>query len=393
MSMAERNLNFDEIVERRGTDCMKYDFAKRRGKPEDVLPLWVADMDFKTSSYVVDALIERAEHGIFGYSDTQEEYFNAVAGWMERHHHWKIREEWLIKTPGVVFALAMAVKAFTEPGDSVLVQQPVYYPFSEVIRDNDRVIVSSDLILGEDNRYHIDLEDFEKQIVDHDVKLFLLCNPHNPSGRVFTKEELTGMGDLCVKYGVKVVSDEIHNDFVFQGEHTVFASVKKEYEDICVVCTSPSKTFNLASMLISNIFIPGEEMRKKFQHEVDAAGISQLSALGIVAAQTAYKKGDEWYHAMLSYVRENITYLKTYVADHMPGVNVIDGEGTYLLWLDFRKTGIDPDELDRRIIYDAKLWLDSGKIFGKTGAGFQRINVAAPRKTVEECLERIRRIL
>ncbi len=393
MSMAERNLNFDEIVERRGTDCLKYDFAKRRGKPEDVLPLWVADMDFKTSSYVVDALIERTEHGIFGYSDTQEEYFNAVAGWMERHHHWKIREEWLIKTPGVVFALAMAVKAFTEPGDSVLIQQPVYYPFSEVIRDNDRVIVSSDLILGEDNRYHIDLEDFEKQIVDHDVKLFLLCNPHNPSGRVFTKEELTGMGDLCVKYGVKVVSDEIHNDFVFQGEHTVFASVKKEYEDLCVVCTSPSKTFNLASMLISNIFIPGEEMRKKFQHEVDAAGISQLSALGIVAAQTAYKKGDEWYHAMLSYVRENITYLKTYVADHMPGVNVIDGEGTYLLWLDFRKTGIDPAELDRRIIYDAKLWLDSGKIFGKTGAGFQRINVAAPRKTVEECLERIRRIL
>lgn len=391
--MAERNLNFDEIVERRGTDCLKYDFAKRRGKPEDVLPLWVADMDFKTSSYVVDALIERAEHGIFGYSDTQEEYFNAVAGWIERHHHWKIREEWLIKTPGVVFALAMAVKAFTEPGDSVLIQQPVYYPFSEVIRDNDRVIVSSDLILGEDNRYHIDLEDFEKQIVDHDVKLFLLCNPHNPSGRVFTKEELTGMGDLCVKYGVKVVSDEIHNDFVFQGEHTVFASVKKEYEDLCVVCTSPSKTFNLASMLISNIFIPGEEMRKKFQHEVDAAGISQLSALGIVAAQTAYKKGDEWYHAMLSYVRENITYLKTYVADHMPGVNVIDGEGTYLLWLDFRKTGIDPAELDRRIIYDAKLWLDSGKIFGKTGAGFQRINVAAPRKTVEECLERIRRIL
>lgn len=391
--MAERNLNFDEIVERRGTDCLKYDFAKRRGKPENVLPLWVADMDFKTSSYVVDALIERTEHGIFGYSDTQEEYFNAVAGWMERHHHWKIREEWLIKTPGVVFALAMAVKAFTEPGDSVLIQQPVYYPFSEVIRDNDRVIVSSDLILGEDNRYHIDLEDFEKQIVDHDVKLFLLCNPHNPSGRVFTKEELTGMGDLCVKYGVKVVSDEIHNDFVFQGEHTVFASVKKEYEDLCVVCTSPSKTFNLASMLISNIFIPGEEMRKKFQHEVDAAGISQLSALGIVAAQTAYKKGDEWYHAMLSYVRENITYLKTYVADHMPGVNVIDGEGTYLLWLDFRKTGIDPDELDRRIIYDAKLWLDSGKIFGKTGAGFQRINVAAPRKTVEECLERIRRIL
>ena len=391
--MAERNLNFDEIVERRGTDCLKYDFAVKRGKPEDVLPLWVADMDFKTSSYVEDALIERVKHGIFGYSDTQETYFHAVAGWMERHHHWKIEENWLIKTPGVVFALAMAVKAFTKAGDSVLIQQPVYYPFSEVIRDNDRVIVSNDLILGEDDRYHIDLADFEKQIVEHDVKLFLLCNPHNPSGRVFTKEELTAMGDICVKYGVTVVSDEIHNDFVFQGEHTVFASIKKEFEDICVVCTSPSKTFNLASMMISNIFVPNEALRRKFKHQVDAAGISQLGVLGLVATQAAYEKGDEWYENMLAYVRDNIAYVKQYVKDNMPGVNVIDGEGTYLLWLDFRATGIDADELDRRIIYDAKLWLDSGKIFGKTGAGFQRINVAAPRKTVAECMERIKKVL
>ena len=293
----------------------------------------------------------------------------------------------------MVFALAMAVKAFTKAGDSILIQQPVYYPFSEVIRDNDRVIVSNDLILGDDNRYHIDLADFEKQIVEHDVKLFLLCNPHNPSGRVFTKEELTAMGDICVKHGVTVVSDEIHNDFVFRGEHTVFASIKKEFEDICVVCTSPSKTFNLASMMISNIFVPNKELRQKFQHQVDAAGISQLGVLGLVATQTAYEKGDEWYESMLKYVWENIAYVKKYVKDNMPGVNVIDGEGTYLLWLDFRGTGIDADELDRRIIYDAKLWLDSGKIFGKTGTGFQRINVAAPRKTIEECMKRIEGIL
>ena len=273
--MPERNLNFDEIVNRRGTDCLKYDFAVRRGMPEDVLPLWVADMDFKTTSYVEDAVIERTKHGIFGYSESGEEYFKEVAGWMRRHHNWEIRPEWLIKTPGVVFALAMAVKAFTEKGDSVLIQQPVYYPFSEVIRDNGRVVVSNDLYLGEDNRYHIDLADFEKKIVEYHVKLFLLCSPHNPTGRVFTKEELTAMGDLCVKHGVKVVSDEIHNDFVFQGEHTVFASVKKEYEEISVICTSPSKTFNLASMLISNIFIPNRELRQRFRHEVDAAGISQ----------------------------------------------------------------------------------------------------------------------
>lgn len=391
--MPERNLNFDEIINRRGTDCLKYDFAVRRGMPEDVLPLWVADMDFKTTSYVEDAVIERTKHGIFGYSESGEEYFKAVAGWMRRHHNWEIRPEWLIKTPGVVFALAMAVKAFTEKGDSVLIQQPVYYPFSEVIRDNGRVVVSNDLYLGEDKRYHIDLADFEKKIVKYHVKLFLLCSPHNPTGRVFTKEELTAMGDLCVKHGVKVVSDEIHNDFVFQGEHTVFASVKKEYEEISVICTSPSKTFNLASMLISNIFIPNRELRQRFRHEVDAAGISQLSVLGLVAAKVAYAQGDKWYEQMMSYVGENIRYVKEYVKENLPGVTVIDGEGTYLLWLDFRGCGPDPEELDRRIIYEAKLWLDSGKIFGHTGAGFQRINVAAPRAVLTECLERIRKVL
>ena len=361
--------------------------------PEDVLPLWVADMDFKTSSYVEDALIERTKHGIFGYTETQDAYFEALAGWMESRHNWKIKPKWLIKTPGVVFALAMAVKAFTEAGDAVLIQQPVYYPFSEVIRDNGRVVVSNDLYLGEDNRYYIDFEDFEQKIIEHHVKLFLLCSPHNPTGRVFTREELTRLGDICLKHQVLVVSDEIHHDFVFSGVHTVFAAVKKEYEKISVICTAPSKTFNLASMLISNIFIPDQELRRRFYHQVAAAGISQLSALGLTAAQAAYEKGGEWYDNMMAYVKENIAYTKSYVEKNLPGVRMIDGEGTYLVWLDFRGTGIDAEELDRRIIYDAKLWLDSGKIFGKTGAGFQRINVAAPRQTVEECLERIRGIL
>lgn len=391
--MPERNLNFEEIIDRKGTDCLKYDFAKKRNMPEDVLPLWVADMDFKTSSYVEDDLIERTKHGIFGYTETQDAYFEALAGWMESRHNWKIKPEWLIKTPGVVFALAMAVKAFTEAGDAVLIQQPVYYPFSEVIRDNGRVVVSNDLYLGEDNRYYIDFEDFEQKIIEHHVKLFLLCSPHNPTGRVFTREELTRLGDICLKHQVLVVSDEIHHDFVFNGDHTVFADVKKEYEKISVICTAPSKTFNLASMLISNILIPDQELRHRFCHQVAAAGISQLSALGLTAAQAAYEKGGEWYDNMMAYVKENIAYTKSYVEKNLPGVRMIDGEGTYLVWLDFRGTGIDTEELDRRIIYDAKLWLDSGKIFGKTGAGFQRINVAAPRQTVEECLERIRGIL
>ena len=388
--MAEKNLNFDEIADRKGTDCLKYDFAVRRGMPEDVLPLWVADMDFKTSSYVEEALIERVKHGVFGYSEVGSKYFETVAKWMKTHHNWEVQPQWLIKTPGVVFALAMAVKAYTKEGDAVLIQQPVYYPFSEVIEDNSRVIVSNDLYLGEDNRYHIDFEDFERKIVNNKIKLFLLCNPHNPSGRVFTREELTRMGDICLKYGVIVVSDEIHNDFIFKGEHTVFSNVKKEYEDIAVICTSPSKTFNLASMLISNIFIPNRRLKAKFRKAVDAAGISQLGVLGLVATETAYEKGEEWYEAMLTYIRSNIDFVKNYVKEQLPGVNVIDGEGTYLLWLDFRKTGLNVKELDRRIVYDAKLWLDSGKIFGKTGEGFERINVATSRAVIRECLERIK---
>ncbi|MBR1743157.1 MAG: PatB family C-S lyase, partial [Lachnospiraceae bacterium] len=314
--MAERNLNFDEIIERRETDCLKYDFAKRRGMPEDVLPLWVADMDFKTSSYIEDALVERSRHPIFGYSEVQEKYFQAVAGWMKRHHDWEVSERWLIKTPGVVFALAMAVQAYTEKGDAVLIQQPVYYPFSEVIEDNERVVVSNDLILGEDHKYHIDFTDFEEKIVQHKIKLFLLCNPHNPSGRVFTEEELIRMGDICLKYGVIVVSDEIHHDFVFQGKHRVFASVKKEFEDISIICTSPSKTFNLASMLISNIFIPNRTLKKRFRKQVGAAGTSQLSILGLVATEAAYRDGEEWYQAMHAYIEKNIRYVREYVAEN-----------------------------------------------------------------------------
>ncbi len=388
-NMAERNLNFDRIINRKNTRCLKYDFAKRRGMPEDVLPLWVADMDFETSSYIEDALVERAKEGIFGYSEVQIPYFEIVKDWQVRHHKWNIEEKWLIKTPGVVFALAMAVKAFTDPGDNVLIQQPVYYPFSEVISDNGRNIVSNTLYLGEDNRYHIDFEDFENKIVNENIKLFLHCNPHNPVGRVWSEKELTRLGDICVKHNVIVVSDEIHNDFILKGEHTVFANIKKEFEDISIICTSPSKTFNLASMMISNIFIPNSTLRSRYRKELDAAGISQLGVMGLVACEAAYKDGEEWYQAMLKYIKENVEFTRRFVEEKMHGVKMIDLEGTYLVWLDFRGTGIDADELDNIIINKAKLWLDSGKIFGDCGRGFQRINVACPRSVLNEALVRI----
>lgn len=387
--MAERNLNFDRVINRKNTRCLKYDFAVQRGMPADVLPLWVADMDFETSSYIEDALVERAKEGIFGYSEVQAPYFEIVKNWMKKHHDWEPEESWLIKTPGVVFALAMAVKAFTEPGDSVLLQLPVYYPFSEVIRDNGRRIVSNTLYLGDDNRYHIDFEDFEKKIVEEHVKLFFLCSPHNPVGRVWSREELVRMGDICLKHHVLVVSDEIHNDFVFKGQHHVFVGLKKEYQDITMTCTAASKTFNIASMMISNIFIPNEELRAKFKHQLDAAGISQLGVMGLVATEAAYSKGEEWYEAMLSYVKANIDFTRDFVEKHLPGVRMVDIEGTYLVWLDFKGTGLGVDELEDLIVNKAKLWLDSGKIFGESGRGFQRINVACPRSVLEEALGRI----
>jgi cystathionine beta-lyase len=389
----ERNLDFNAIIDRRNTNCLKYDFAKRRGMPEDVLPLWVADMDFQTSSYIQDALKKTVDHGIFGYSEVQGEYFEVLKGWMKRHYNWDICEKWLIKTPGVVFALAMAVKAFTNPGDGVLIQQPVYYPFSEVIADNNREIVSNTLVLGEDNKYHIDFEDFERKIVDHNIKLFFLCSPHNPVGRVWTKEELIRLGDICVKHQVIVVSDEIHADFAFCGTHQVFAGLKKEYADITITCTAPSKTFNVAGLQISNILIPNPELKHTFRREVDKAGYSQLNVMGLVACQAAYSQGEEWYQAMYAYVKENIAFTKQYVEENLPGVKMVDHEGTYLVWLDFRGTGLDADTLDNLIIHEAKLWLDSGKIFGDSGRGFQRINVACPRSVLEEALTRIKNIL
>ncbi len=388
--MAEKNLDFDLIVDRRNTKCLKYDFAVERGMPKDVLPLWVADMDFRTSSYIQEALIRQTEHGIFGYSEGKEEYFEAVKGWILKRHGWEVKSSWLVKTPGIVFALAMAVQAFTAYGDAVLIQSPVYYPFSEVIADNGRKIVSNTLVYGEDNRYHIDFQDFEEKIVQNKIRLFFLCNPHNPVGRVWTKEELIRLGDICLKHGVIVVSDEIHSDFAFVGKHNVFAALKKEYEDITITCTSPSKTFNIAGAQISNIFVPNAVLRKALKAQIDAAGYSQLNVFGLVACEAAYRYGEEWYQAMKKYVGDNIRFTKEYVTDNIPKVSMVEHEGTYLVWLNFRELGLDSEELEKLIIDKAGLWLDSGKIFGDSGIGFQRINVACPRSILAEALERIK---
>ena len=391
--MSERNLNFDEKINRKGTKCLKYDFAKERGKSDDMLPLWVADMDFPTAPGIQKSLSDAVAHGIYGYSEGKDDYFQAAAGWYEKHFGWKVEKEWLIKTPGVVFALAMAVKAYTKEGDAVLLQQPVYYPFSEVITDNHRRLINSPLQQIE-GHYEINFEEFEQKIVEENVKLFLMCSPHNPVSRVWTAEELTKMGDICIKHGVTVVSDEIHEDFVFgDHQHTVFATIKKEFEQNSVTCTSPAKTFNLAGLQVSNIFIPNGTLRAAFRKQVDAAGYSQLNAMGLTACEAAYTHGETWYQAMMRYVESNIAFVRDYLKKELPQIKLIEPEGTYLLWLDFRALGMTEKERENLIVNQAKLWLDSGAIFGQVGEGFERINVACPRATIKEALDRLKAVL
>lgn len=387
--MSERNLDFDTVIDRKNTYSLKYDIGKMENMPEDVLPLWVADMDFKVSSHIQDVLFRQIEHGIFGYSDVHEEYYEAVKGWMKRRHDWDVESEWLIKTPGVVFALAMAVKAFTNEGDSVLIQQPVYYPFGNVVNNNGRKVVSNTLIQDGNGKYIIDYEDFERKIISENIKLFILCNPHNPVGRVWSEEELIRLGDICYKHKVIVVSDEIHADFVFKGKHNVFANLKKEYEEISVIATAPSKTFNIAGLQVSNIFIPNKALRDKLEKEIVATGYFEINIMGLLAAKAAYEHGDEWYEAMREYIAGNIAYTKAFIDEKIPGVKLVENEGTYLLWLDFKALKLSHEELEDLIVNKAKLWLDGGKMFGESGSGFQRINVACPRKILTEALVRL----
>ncbi len=382
--------DFDKVVDRRGTNCLKYDFALERGKHEGILPFWVADMDFETAPAVVERLQKTVAGGIYGYTDTKEDYDQAIINWYEKYFHWSPKREWLIKTPGVVFALAAAVRAYTKEGDKVLIQQPVYYPFKEVIADNKREVVSAPLSLV-DGHYEIDFEELEEKLSDEKVKLFLLCSPHNPVGRVWKEEELRKIGDLCIQYNVITVSDEIHGDFTYPGyTHHVFASLGEKYAKNSVICTAPSKTFNIAGLQVSNIFIPNDSLRRRFQVAVNQAGYSQLNMLGLVACQAAYEEGREWLEELKIYLKKNLDFVREYLQENLPQIHLIEPEGTYLIWLDFRELGLAENELEDLIVNKANLWLDSGAIFGKVGEGFERINIACPRSLLEEALNNLK---
>lgn len=383
--------DFDEQIERRGSDCLKYDFAVERGMPEDILPLWVADMDFRTAPCITERIQKDAAFGIFGYTDSKDDYFETLSKWYKTYFNWKVEKDWLVKTPGIVFAIATAVSAFTKEGDSILIQQPVYYPFSSVIRNNNRRLVNNELVL-EDGRYEMDLEDFEKKIVQEKVKLFILCSPHNPVGRVWTEEELRRIGEICLKYDVKIVSDEIHSDFVYPGfVHHVLTTVNERFRDISIVCTAPSKTFNLAGLQVSNVWIPNPELRRVFEQKISAVGYSEVNMLGLHACQAAYEGGREWLEQLKEYLKGNLDFVRNYLKENIPQIKLIEPEGTYLVWLDCRELGLSEKELEQFIAQKAKLWLDDGVIFGKAGEGFERVNIACPRATLKEALERLKK--
>lgn len=381
--------NFDEIIDRRNTDCLKYDFAVERGKPADVLPLWVADMDFRTAPHIIEKAVADASLGIYGYTESKDDYFQAVANWYRTYFDWNVEKKWLVKTPGIVFAIGLAIKALTKEGDGVMIQQPVYYPFSEVIKDNDRKLVNNALVLR-NGHYEIDFEDFEQKIIQEQVKLFVLCSPHNPVGRVWTKEELQKIGEICLKYGVKVVSDEIHSDFVYgDRKHYVFTTVDPRFEEFSIVCTAPSKTFNLAGLQASNIFIPNVQIRKAFLKQMSAVGYSQLNMIGLHACKAAYETGREWLEELKVYLKGNLDFVREYLEQNLPQIKLIEPEGTYLIWLDCRALGLPEAKLEHLIVHEAKLWLDSGAIFGKDGEEFERINIACPRAILEEACKRL----
>lgn len=381
---------FDEIIDRRNTNSEKYDFAIERGKPMDALPLWVADMDFRAPEEVLDALQQAVAHGIFGYSEVKTEYYQAIAGWFTKFFNWTPKEDWLLKTPGVVFAINAAIRGLTEKRDAIMIQTPVYYPFAKSIRLNDRVVIENELVYT-DGRYVMDFEDMEAKIKEHHVKMFILCSPHNPVGRVWTKRELTKFSEICLKYHVIMVSDEIHCDFTYEGHpHTILASLSDAVADQCIVCTAPSKTFNLAGLQTSNIFIKNEFMRRRlFDAAFCQTGYYEINSLGLVASKAAYEKGEKWLFELKDYLKDNLEFVREFIKTRIPKIRLVEPDGTYLIWLDCSGLLLNDIELDELILHKAKLWVDPGTMFGSKSGQFQRVNITCPRSILKRALEQL----
>ena len=381
--------NFDEIIPRRGTNSYKWDSAG----DADVLPMWVADMDFRTAPPVVEALRKRVEHGIFGYVRVPDAYYAAVTNWFARRHDWQIEKEWIIYTTGVVPALSAVIKALTAPGDKVMVQTPVYNCFFSSIRNNGCGMITNPLIYR-NGTYQIDFADLEQKAADPSVKVLLLCNPHNPAGRVWTKQELTRIGDICIRNNVWVVADEIHCELVFPGHTYIpFASISQEFLMHSVTCTSPSKAFNLAGLQIANIISADTDIRTKIDKAININEVCDVNPFGVEALMAAYNDGEEWLEELKQYLFANYNYLRVYFEEYLPEFPVATLEGTYLVWADCSVLNQSSDETVKTLLEKEKLWVNEGSLYGEAGEGFIRINIACPRQQLIEGLNRLRRAL
>jgi len=379
--------NFDQAAERRGTLSYKWDQSQKLFGREDILPLWVADMDFEPPQEVVREIVRRAEQGVYGYTFRPPAYYEAVAGWLARRHDWTVQHNWITSSPGVVAALSLIVYAFTQPGDKVILQSPVYYPFYDVIRMNGRTVVDN-LLLLQNDRYEIDFDTLERQAADG-AKLLMLCSPHNPGGRVWTREELTRIGEISLKYGLLIVCDEIHQDLVYRpNKHVPLASISDDFANISFTCIATSKTFNLAGLQTSSVVIPNDELRRRYDYALKTFSLHMESYFGVSAVISGYTHGDEWLDQLMEYLQGNRDFLVDYIGKRLPEIRVMRPEATYLAWMDCRAISEDPAELKRLMYDEARVAFNEGSVFGDAGKGYLRVNMACPRARLAEALDR-----
>ena len=376
--------DFDSITPRRGTLSYKWDSA-----PEGVLPMWVADMDFKTAPAIIEALRKRVDNGIFGYTRVPDEYYDAVTSWFSRRHGWSISRDMMIYTSGVVPAISAIIKALARPGENVIVQTPVYNCFFSSIRNNGCVILESPLLRDGDT-YEIDFERLERDASDANTSLMLLCNPHNPAGRVWSRDELRRVAEICARHGVTVISDEIHCEFVFDGlRYTPFATVAHEAGCKTVVCVSPSKAFNIAGLQIANIVAPDEETRAAIDKAININEVCDVNPFGVIATIAAYNDGEEWLSQLLAYIKGNYDYMKEFCERNLPEFPIARLEATYLVWMDCSALGLKSEPLEEKLIEEVSLWLNAGTMYGSVdGEGYMRWNIACPRSVLDDGLNR-----
>ncbi|MGP1435141.1 MAG: MalY/PatB family protein [Phocaeicola sp.] len=384
-----RKFDFDTPVNRRGTGSYKWDIVKE----DDVLPMWVADMDFQTAPAIINALKKRVEHGVFGYTQVPENYYNAIINWFERRHNWHIQRDWILYTSGVVPAMSCVLKAITLPGEKVLVQTPVYNCFFSSIKNNGCEVIENQLV-RQGNTYIIDYNDFEQKCADEKTTVFLLCNPHNPSGRVWRKEELAKMNEICMKHGVKVISDEIHCELTMPGyTYTPFAAVNENCLNNSVTLNSPSKSFNTAGLQIANIICNNIILRRKIDRAININEVCDVNPFGPIALEAAYNDSDEWLDELKEYLYDNYITLKKFFETNLPNLKVIHLEGTYLVWVDISETGLSSEEAEEKLLKEGKVLINSGTMYGqKAGEGYLRINIACPKRTLLYGLERIKKV-